>query len=132
MEKNMKSYNTQQSGMALVTVLIFSAIAMVVIVTSISLTTITSQSSRTFLQGQRALHVAESGAENALMRLIRDPTYTQEELTIDDGTARIVVSGTSPRIVTVTGEVGNSVRQVEVQVSDQNGIMTVTSWKELF
>lgn len=128
----MKSYNTQQSGMALVTVLIFSAIAMVVIVTSISLTTITSQSSRTFLQGQRALHVAESGAENALMRLIRDPTYTQEELTIDDGTARIVVSGTSPRIVTVTGEVGNSVRQVEVQVSDQNGIMTVTSWKELF
>lgn len=128
----MKPYNTQQSGMALVTVLIFSAIAMVVIVTSISLTTITSQSSRTLLQGQRALHVAESGAENALMRLIRDPTYTQEELTIDDGTARIVVSGTSPRIVTVTGEVGNSVRQVEVQVSDQNGIMTVTSWKELF
>jgi type II secretory pathway component PulK len=125
--------NQQHSGMALVSVLIFSAIAIVVIVAGISLTTITSQSNRIFLQGQRALHVAEAGVENALMRLLRNPDYANEVLTMADGTARIVVTQIGElKIITVTGEVGTSIRTVEVQTSFNNGVMVVESWREIY
>jgi Tfp pilus assembly protein PilV len=131
--KNMNAAKKSQSGMALVTVLIFSAIAMIVVVTGISLVTITTQSSREFLQGQEALHITESGVENALMRLLRDPTYSGEVLTVGEGTATIVVDQfNGDRTITVTGEVGSAIRQIEVQSMDESGITSVVSWKEVF
>jgi hypothetical protein len=121
------------SGMALVTVIIFSAIGSIVIIAALSLTSITSQSSLYFLQGQRALLVAEAGAENALMRLLRDPDFSQEVLTIADGTARIEVSREAEtRVILVEGRVGFTTRKVEVRTIDTNGITTVKSWGEVF
>lgn len=82
--------------------------------------------------GERALTVAESGAENAILRLLRDPSYTGEsDLPIGPGTATIGVTGVSPKIITSTGTVGTLVRRVQVVVTTSGGQLTVSSWQEL-
>lgn len=125
-------YNPNSQGMALVTVIIFAAVAMLVITAAVSMGILSSVSSRQMLQGQHALLLAESGAENALLRLLRNPVYTGETLTMDGGTATIVVSGTNPKIISVEGKSGSIIRQIEVRVSDTSGAMSVDSWQEKF
>lgn len=133
MNNNFQAANYNKSGMALVTVIIFSAIGIIVIVAALALTSITSQSSLYFLQGQKALLVAEAGAENALIRLLRDPNYSHEVLTIGDGTARIdVTRELDTSTIEVTGQVGLTTRKIEVITVDTNGITTVDSWRETF
>lgn len=125
-------HSLDSRGMALVVVIIFAAVAMLVITAAISMGILSSMSSRQMLQGQHALLLAESGAENALLRLLRNPTYTGETLTMNGGTATIVVSGTNPKIINVEGKSGSIVRQIEVGVSDTSGVMNVDSWQEKF
>lgn len=93
----------------------------------------TTRDTTTLSLGEKSLMVAESGAENAILLLIRDPSYSGEPapLSIDSGTATITLTGTSPIIITSTGVVGDMVRQVEVQVSIIDGIVTVLGWREL-
>ena len=121
-----------QQGMALVVVLILGAIGILIITLGISLSSLITQANLRYTRGIQALHLAESGAENALMRLIRNPNYSGETLTLTDGTATIVVSGTSPKVITVNGTSGSVTRTIVVEVADQNGVLTVQSWKELF
>lgn len=120
-----------QSGMALITVLIFSVVAIIVITLGVTLMIIQSGSSTTTLNAQEALFVAESGMENALIRLLRDPGYTGETLTFDNGTATITVTGTTNKTVTVTSDVFDIQRQIQVQVTEVNGVTTVNSWEEV-
>ena len=77
--------------------------------------------------------VAETGAENTILRLIRDPGYTGEAtpLSIGPGSATITLSGASPITITSTGVVGDMVREVQVEVTRVSGKLTVVSWKEI-
>lgn len=122
----------KEDGMALVTVLVFSSVAMLVVTLAISMGILSSMSSRQMIQGLEAKSVAESGVENALLRLLRDPTYIGETLTMDNGTATIVVSGSSPKIISVEGRVGTVVKKIDATVSDTNGVMTIESWQEVY
>lgn len=122
----------KESGMALVTVLIFGAVAIIVITMGISLMVIQLQSGLQFSSGQEALSVAESGMENALIRLLRNPNYSGETLTFPGATATITVTGTAPnKTVTVVADTLYSVRTIQVTVIEQNGISEVSSWQEL-
>ena len=76
--------------------------------------------------------MAESGAENALLRLLRDPSYTGETLTIDTGTVTVVVTGAATKTITSTATSGNFVRKVQVVAGYTNGIFSITSWQEVF
>ncbi len=128
----MKQKSNHQSGMALVTVIIFSAVGIIVIVAGITLTTTIAQTNQQFLQGQQALANAESGAENALLHLLRNPNYQQETLTMDQGTARIEVSGDSnTKQIDVVGEYKSAKRKVRIQTSDENGMLKINSWEEI-
>lgn len=82
--------------------------------------------------GERTLAVAESGAENAILRLLRDPSYSGESnLPIGPGTATIVVTGTSPKVITSTATVGIYSRAVQVTLTNSGGQLVVSSWQEL-
>lgn len=110
----------------IITLLVTLTTAAVAIAISTTLDT-TTQS-----LGERALAVAESGAENAILRLLRDPSYSGEvDLSIGGGSATISVTGTSPYVIVSTGTVGNFVRQVQVIVEDATGVLSVTNWQEL-
>lgn len=91
-----------------------------------------TQSTTTFETGARARQVAESGIENALIRLVRDPAYAGETLEVSPGeTATITVSTTSGILVTSLGSVSGTSRQIQVSVEYNDGILTIQSWKEL-
>lgn len=116
-------------GQTVVILLVFMVIG--ITITSASVMILLSESSNTskFQQALISQQIAESGAENALLRLLRDPTYTGETLTVGAGTATISVSGST---ITSVGTSGNFRRTIQVQTTYTNNILTISSWQEIF
>ena len=81
--------------------------------------------------GDTSYYVAESGLENAIIRVMRDTTYTGETLTVGSGTATIVVTGTNPKTVVSTGTINTFSRKIQVQLTYTNGVYTISNWKEI-
>ncbi|MBI2028159.1 MAG: hypothetical protein HYT07_00985 [Candidatus Levybacteria bacterium] len=124
-------FQISEGGQALTTLLIFVIIAVTItsgaIVVLIANTTSTSK----IQEGLAAYYAAESGVENALLRLLRDPNYTGETLSIDTSTAEITVTGSNPKTVVSVGQNGNFKRTVQVQMNYNSGYYTFSSWKEI-
>ena len=121
-------------GQTLIALLIFMMLAITITVTSASITVINTQANTAYTSGDLALQAAETGAENALLRLERDPTYTGETMTINSSTtATITISGTTTRTITVVGKVagvGSFIRTIVVTATYSNNTFTVTNWAE--
>ncbi len=124
-------FKTYQKGQALITLLFFMVIAITITTASVIILFITISSATKFEQGTRSYYIAESGIENALLRLLRDPTYNGETMSVDDGTATITVSGTSPYVITSIGEVGNFQRTLRAEADYTNGVLSVNEWREI-
>lgn len=120
-----------QSGQALVPLLIFVIVGMIIISFTVSLVAVNSQNASRYLQGEQALSVADSGIENAMMRLLRDPEYAGGTVSIGSGQAVVTVTGTDPYTVTSVGSVGNFSRTVQVETSRVDGVLQVDSWQEV-
>lgn len=119
-------------GQTLVLLLIFMAVAITMTAAAVVVTIANSQGASEYEQGVTAYQVAEGGMENALLRLLRDPAYAGETLTVGSGTATIVVTGSGPFIVTSTGTAGDFVRKIQVTAGYTNNILTVNSWNEVY
>lgn len=120
----------RQSGQVLVALLAFMAtvIALTTMATVVTLTNALATSK--YGSGQEALSVAETGIENAMIRLLRDPAYTGETLTIDTKTATISVSGSTPKTIISVGKSGDFRRTVQATVTYTNNVFTITNWSE--
>lgn len=128
MLKEFKKWKTTgQTGMTLIYVLVFMVITIVVLSASVIVGVISSQSTLKFDLGNQALSVAESGAENALIRMLRDLNYSGETLSVGDGSAAISVSS---GVVTSVGKVNNFSRTVVVITSYNNSVLSILSWRE--
>jgi hypothetical protein len=121
-----------KKGQALILLLVFMAIAIIITSGAVIVILLNSSGATKFEQSLEAYTLAEGGAENALIRLLRDPMYTGETLTSSTGQITIVVSGVNPKTVTSTAVVGNFVREISVGAQDTNGVLMVTSWTEIF
>lgn len=122
----------QKKGQALISLLAFIAMASVITTAAVSVAIITARSGDDFSQGNKALTVAQAGAENAILRLLRDDTYSGETINIDSDSATIAVSpGISPKTITSTSTVGNFKRVVEVVGAFSNNTFTISTWKEI-
>jgi hypothetical protein len=121
----------RQSGQVLVLLLAFMATAFILTATATSVTIANIQSTSTYSSGEEALQIAESGADNALLRLARDPSYTGETLTIGTGTATITVSGSPSYTIVSQGTFGEFQRRIQVTATWSNTVLTVTSWSEV-
>lgn len=123
-------------GQALVTLIFFMVIATTVTTAAILVIAVNSISGTRLQEGVIAYQVAQSGADNALIRVLRDPTYTGETLNIGSGSATIQVAGSgtvaSPYVITSKGRNGFYVKSVEVRATNQNDILNVISRKEIF
>lgn len=124
-------HKRKQSGQALVALLAFMATAVTLTTAATMVTVANVQSTSRYGLGQEALELAETGADNALLRLQRDPAYAGETLTLANGTATITVSGSSPKTITVVGKSGNFRRTVQVVAAVSGTVLTVTSWDEV-
>ena len=120
-----------EKGQALITLLFFVLISLTITSAAIIIIIINSISVSRFQEGTLAYYLAESGVENALLRLLRDPNYTGETLTIGTGTAVITVTGANPKTVVVVSQNGNFKRTVQAQMNYNNGYYTFSNWKEI-
>jgi len=93
----------------------------------------TSRDTTTMSLGSSAYAIASSGAENAILQLLRNSNYVGESnLSVGDGSVTIIVTtnGTTKTILS-TATVNNIVRSVSVDASLINGQLDVLSWQEI-
>lgn len=118
-------------GQTLLMLLVFMIIAITITSAATILILVNSANTQKMEGGSIAFHLAESGIENALLRLLRNPNYAGETLSINGGTATITITGSNPYTITSTGKKGNFSRTLQV-VINYNGNMTISSWKEVY
>lgn len=89
---------------------------------------------------KKALAIAEAGAEDAFLRIVKNkicneggtPDCSSYALSLMGGTADISVAGGSNKVITAEGVLGNKKRKVQVNVSfDGNDEATQTNWQEI-
>src|SRR3989344_8272621 len=125
-------YHTRSlPAQSLVVLLVFIATATIITAGATTVTLINSQSGSKFSLAQETLEVAEAGADNAILRILRNPSYAGEILTVGAGTATITVSGSSTRTIDSTGQIGNFERKIRVVGTFTNNTFTITSWSEI-
>lgn len=82
-------------------------------------------------RGNQALLTAETGVEEGLLRLLRDPNYAGGVLTTAKGSATVLVEGGAAKTVSSEAVVGGYVRRVEAQVRIEQGRLFIDSWREM-
>jgi hypothetical protein len=118
------------SGQTLVLLLIYMVVVIIITSAAVAISLSNSQATNKVYQGNKALEVAETGIETAMIKLLRDPNYTGEILTVGDETVTITISGTNPKVVESVGVANNFTRTVETIVDTTDNVLTVVSWKE--
>lgn len=119
-------------GQTLVFLLVFMAMAITVTTAAVLVIISNSQAASKLEQSLTAYAAAEAGAENALLRLLRNPAYTGETLTMGEAVATISATGTNPKVILSIATYKNFQRQIQVTATYISGILTVTSWQEIY
>jgi hypothetical protein len=123
--------NNQTAGQVLVALLVFMVIAITITSAAVTIVLVNSEAASKLESGEMALDVAESGAENSLMRLLRDPDYPGEvNLPVGQGFVDATVSGSTTKTIIATGKLGSFQRKIQVVASYNNNQLQVNSWKE--
>lgn len=132
--KQHMDYAENENGQTLVALLFFVMVGMIVTTAAIMIMSTNSLAAQKLSQGEVARQIAETGAENALLQLLRDKTYAGETLPDIGGVAgdsvEIKVDSTNG-IITSTARSGNFKREVEVTYTI-NDVLTPLSWKEIY
>ena len=119
-------------GQALITLLFFSVIAITVTSAAVVILLTNSLSGTKLQQGSIAYQIAKAGVDNAILRLLRDPFYTGEELSVGDGTATTTVTkNDATYTILSTGTLGNFTRQIQVIATYSGELLTVGEAQEL-
>ncbi len=123
----MSRYN---SGQTIIALLIFMMLAIALTLSATAVVIINIQGDTSFRNGETALQDAQTGAENALLQLERNNSYSGETMTLAQGTATITVSGTTTKTIISKGTSGNFVRTITVTATITNTVLALTSWSE--
>lgn len=129
-KKNNHFYQ-EESGQALLTFLIFIIIALTLTASSVAILISNSQNTTSVQQSVYAEKGAESGIENALLQLLRNPAYSGEVITIDNGTVTITVTDSDPHIVTSVGKSGDYIKTIRATIGYTDNILSIISWSEI-
>jgi hypothetical protein len=85
----------------------------------------------TMQQGELAYYAAESGIENALLKLLRNPSYNGEAINFGSGSVITEITSQNPLTIVATGKYYNTTRKIQVQTVYNNNVLTISSWKEI-
>jgi hypothetical protein len=125
-----RTHPGRESGQTLVVLLIFMMLVIIVATAGAAITAINIRANNGFNAGEQSLRYAESGADIALQRLERDPSYTGETIAFQDGAATISVSGASVKTITSHGSSDNYYRTVTVTATITGGSIQRNTWSE--
>ncbi len=130
----MKKYikKNLMAGQTLVTLLVFVIVAIIITTSAVMITITNSMSADKFQQGIAVKQLAESGIENALLKLLRDPNYASETISVGDGNAIISVTGDiNNKTIISEGKSGNFSRKVQTKITYNNDMLVILSWEEI-
>ena len=126
----------REQGQALLTLLFFAIVGTTITSAAIVMILVNSLSGSKQQEGQIAYDIAQSGAEDSLLQLLRNPSFTGETLPVGSGTATVTVSGSgtssSPYIILSKGTIGSFMREEQITATYQNNLLTVTSRGEAY
>ena len=122
----------RQKGQSIITLLIFVLMGITITTFATLIIATNSLSTAKLQQGIIARQLADSGAENALINLLRNDNYPGEQFNIGDDMVVATVSGTTTKIIRSQGKSGDFIRVVEVYATYVNNKLTITSWKEIY
>lgn len=117
-------------GQTVVALLIFVVLAISLTTMAVTLTAVHTRANNSVAAGEQARANAEAGADNAMRRLLMDPNYAGETMTLANGTATINVSGTTTKTIVSQGVYNSARRTITVTASYTNNILTLTTWSE--
>ena len=123
-------YNERRKGQGLIVLIVLVAMALTIISSAVTSNVINAISTTRTQEGESARDIAESGIENALLRLLRDSSYAGETLPVGEGSATITVSGTNPKTIVSVGNISTYRRTITVTATETNGVLSVTTWSE--
>lgn len=125
--------SNKNKGQVLVMLVVFVSIMIAVTMMAVSLMIENSRSVNKFELGVVSVEAAESGAEIALLKLLRDPVnYTGETFTLEAISVTVNVSGAITKTIISTAVLDDITKKVQLIINDPaNGVMTITSWKEI-
>ena len=126
-EKMMKNIK----GQALVSLLVFMIVAITVTTAAVAVILVTSVQSGKFELAELVHNLADSGIENALIQLLRNPAYTGETMTTIDGSVQISVTGTNPLTITSRAQSATFEKTAVAVVDLSDNQLTVLSWDEV-
>ncbi len=129
----MRKHTAQNGYVALLSVLVLSAIATTVAVTLLLTGTDASRETLIVQQSAAARSYVDACAEEALQQIHDDTTFLgQNNLSLSQGTCSfsIVSTGTSTRTVSVSATVGSTVRRASIYVTISSSNISVNSWQE--
>lgn len=119
------------SGSALATLLIFVATGIIVISAAVSIALINTQATSDLGSGESVLQIAESGAEEAIQRLLRDYEYSGGTIDFDNGAAVISVTGNETKTIESIATLGDFERTIQVTAEISDDTITITDWTEI-
>ncbi len=130
--KNLNLKINNSGGQALISLIFFSLAAMAIATAAIIATLSSTIASSKLQSGTLTFSEAESGAENAYLRLLRNPNYKGETMTINGATVVATVSGSTNITINSQASSGTFIRTVQVILQYTNGKYVIQSWKEVF
>lgn len=127
----MKRINHTSSGQAVVTVIFIAVIGMFIATGAIFAVANALESSSSEELGALAFQAAESGIENSVLRLMRDPSYTGETMEIDEAsTATVSVTTDTGITIQSIGTAGVVSKKIIARAHYDNLVLIVDSWGE--
>ena len=123
-------YGNTERGQTIIALLIFILLGITLTFTATLVVLTNIRTDSAYQNGEIALQDAQTGIENALIRLERDNTYTGETMTLVNGTATITVSGTGTVTIVSVGSYSNMSRTVTATATISGTAVSLTSWSE--
>ena len=124
-----------RAGQALVGLLSFMAIIVIVISAAVVVTLINTQTTSGYALSERLFTFGESGAEDATLRLLRNPDFTNSTTTygVLNPTMSVIigVSGASSKTITINAQFDGMVRKFQTTGSFSGTVFTLSTWQEL-
>lgn len=122
-----------KSGQTMVMVILITVILMSVTTMAVAMIVTNAMSISREERGTHALEIAESGAQEGILRILRDPsvTVTGLNLDVDDGAATVDITGSGTKTITSEGVIDGYSRSIEAQVHLDAGQLVIDSWREL-
>ncbi len=117
-----------QPGNILVIVLVMMVVGITIATMSLALVITTTQSMGGAMEADRMRTAAEGAIENAILKVLRNPSYSGETMTIDGIPITLTVTQGAQTTVMATAVKGTHRQRYQVVLQRTNGVLGVVSW----